>query len=549
MGIPYFYGAIIRKNNNIISDNVPDCCRLFLDYNSIIHQCVNVLKQKNVKPLTNDIIFNCIVDYTEIILQYVRPTELAYIAIDGIAPLAKQIQQRKRRYLSAHMNEEMENFKKNHNIPFVSWDSNQITPGTNFMNNLNEFLRNYFVDGKKRHYRVIVSGSDDIGEGEHKAIEFIKNYPSPPGMNDIIYGLDADLIMLSLISEKDEIYLMRESSDFDSSRNSSNGFKFLNIAILRTCISKYLVSAPMHPQASQASQARSYMNDYVILCFFLGNDFLPNIAALKIKFNAIDILCNAYRKIHSKIGQTLLTSKNHFYKINFSFLTSMIEELYKSEDSLLANITNEYDKIELRKNNNKFTPLDKFVFEMDTYPLKNKMTHLINPINKTWRTDYYHYLFDDHSASCIKSSCLSYIKGMVWNVNYYFNKKYSMLWYYPYNYAPTLFDIHKYLTTMTSQNFDSLCSLLDREDNVVMSTDHQLLMVLPPQSIEILKPELRPIMKDIRMGTVHYYPKIFKKSTYLKNHGWEVVPLLPTIHFSHISEVLKTLIRDVVVRP
>ena len=44
-----------------------------------------------------------------------------------------------------------------------------------------------------------ISCSDKIGEGEHKIFEFIRNNEDYHSMtNTTIYGLDADLIMLSL---------------------------------------------------------------------------------------------------------------------------------------------------------------------------------------------------------------------------------------------------------------------------------------------------------------------------------------------------------------
>ena len=60
---------------------------------------------------------------------------------------------------------------------------------------------------------VNYNGSENNGEGEHKIFNYIK-------INDnnkkiIIHGLDADLIILSLMSHKDNIYLMREKEEND----------------------------------------------------------------------------------------------------------------------------------------------------------------------------------------------------------------------------------------------------------------------------------------------------------------------------------------------
>ena len=60
------------------------------------------------------------------IINITNPTDLIYIAIDGVCPRSKVEQQKYRRFRSVNENK--------------VWDTNAISPGTNFMNNLNIFL-------------------------------------------------------------------------------------------------------------------------------------------------------------------------------------------------------------------------------------------------------------------------------------------------------------------------------------------------------------------------------------------------------------------------
>ena len=75
------------------------------------------------------------------IIESINPSKLCFIAFDGVAPLAKLKQQRNRRYKSF--------FEKNisnkiHNTNKIKWNTCAITPGTPFMNNLNNTLRSLF---------------------------------------------------------------------------------------------------------------------------------------------------------------------------------------------------------------------------------------------------------------------------------------------------------------------------------------------------------------------------------------------------------------------
>lgn len=85
--------------------------------------------------------------------------------------------------------------------------NNSISPGTDFMTQLNEYLK-FFIkkkfqeDDLFRDLEIIFSGSDVAGEGEHKIISYIKQLVHQPNYNinttHSIFSNDADLIMLSL---------------------------------------------------------------------------------------------------------------------------------------------------------------------------------------------------------------------------------------------------------------------------------------------------------------------------------------------------------------
>lgn len=95
--------------------------------------------------------------------------------------------------------------------------------GTSFMGRLSEQLR-YFVnkkiseDADWRGIQVVLSGHEVPGEGEHKIMEYIRLAKAQtdynPNVRHCLYGLDADLIMLGLLSHDPHFCLLREEVKF-----------------------------------------------------------------------------------------------------------------------------------------------------------------------------------------------------------------------------------------------------------------------------------------------------------------------------------------------
>ena len=83
--------------------------------------------------------------FTDKICKIVRPTTCVYLAVDGVAPRAKMNQQRSRRFRSAMEREELmkELVAAGDDVPSSAeaFDSNCITPGTEFMYKLGVAFR------------------------------------------------------------------------------------------------------------------------------------------------------------------------------------------------------------------------------------------------------------------------------------------------------------------------------------------------------------------------------------------------------------------------
>jgi 5'-3' exonuclease len=107
-----------------------------------------------------------------------------------------------------------------------------LSTGTPFMTRLSDQMR-YFInkkiseDSNWRDVEVVFSGHEVPGEGEHKIMEYIRLSRAQPDYNPNIrhclYGLDADLIMLGLLSHDPHFCLLREEVKFGpSSKKKGN---------------------------------------------------------------------------------------------------------------------------------------------------------------------------------------------------------------------------------------------------------------------------------------------------------------------------------------
>ncbi len=431
MGVPSLFSYLNRKYGQVTFLHKTSKIKskfnsiLYFDFNCLIHPIVNDIIDNtlNSPEISNStefsflfpLIFSKIRDYTDYIISLVEDPVLIYIVFDGVAPRAKMNQQRSRRFLS---------IKNNKPERQTLFDTNCISPGTDFMNQLSLFLHSYYDDHNHSSRKIVISDTLDPGEAEHKIMRLIRNNTNNQ-ITHIIYGLDADLIMLSLCSTKN-IKLLRENTI--GKLPITTEFLVYHIAGVKKCIITEITSLINVNLINQINK-NVVIKDIVYLTFFIGNDFMPALNGLEINKNGIDYIISIYTELFNKYQGNFRITAN--VKINYNFLIEFLEEL------------------------NTILSIDLGISSEIVY------------------TNYY---------QCTNEKmCFSYIKTSLWTFQYYQNWCPSFSWFYSYHYPPSLTDLIHYLkNNNVSPKFDNACPV---------SPEIQLLCILPKESKHLLKEE------------------------------------------------------------
>lgn len=510
MGIPSYFSYIVKNHPKIIKKyykNVLNVDNLYLDCNSIIYDAYSRITFDTLTESVSLTIINAVIKKIEEYLEIVAPKKTVIIAFDGVAPVAKLEQQRSRRYKSWYQNNVSRSiFGK---VTPDVWNTAAITPGTIFMGELNRMVSGHFKVSERHSETesIIVTGSDQAGEGEHKLFDYIRLNPEKHlKETTVIYGLDADLIMLSInhLPICNNIYLFRETPHFIQSINSElepDANYFLDIPELTQTIIQYM-NYSLKPDSNvendihvKTDLAKVY--DYIFLCFFLGNDFMPHFPALNIRTGGIDKMLNAYR-VTIKPNEYLTDGKT----INWNNVRKVVSHLAKLEETYIANEHKSRDNKEKHskqiynglkeKEQNKTEDSEKEKEEkfrqFEATPLNEReLERYINPYKPYWQNRYYRSLFDIKSDSTglqTKDICLNYLEGLEWTLKYYTSGCPNWRWMYKYNYPPLLQDLIKYIPVFSNE-------FMPAKPVNPVSELVQLCYVLPKHSLTLLPPRLK----------------------------------------------------------
>jgi 5'-3' exonuclease len=521
MGIPSYYKKLIDTIPNLISKRHPngDIDWLFMDFNCLIYHC---LHREDTPIYSGDIIWEsqlleCVVKYCLKVVHEVNPKKGVFIAIDGVVPMAKMRQQRLRRFKSVWLSQEGENKMK--------WDTNAITPGTDFMKKLKLQLQTMIQKYKK--YDWILSSSDEFGEGEHKIIGQWRS--GKYSGNFAIYGLDADLIILSLLGREmsaldNSVYLFREEMNAGKMVYDEEGeevFEWFSINSLRN----YLIQG-----FDSFENQRLFILNYCFIMSILGNDFLPSSLGLKIRDDGHSELFEIIKKLSF---QEISFIHPQTFSISHDSLLEFFKVLSKDEDTRIKKYISKKKMMAKNIVGNLELPIGDNNWPLSRIEEEILLSHE-KELHVNWREKYM-TLFSGftYTSNEINKICKEYLYGIQWIWAYYTgNQKVCYNWCYPFSLPPLWDWIYNYLLNYGLPNYpDNI--LVEASD---IKTVEQLALVLPLESWYLIPscPE-----KSLPKYAPQYYPSHFGFESIGKRYFWECECLIPVPSILEIKNIIK----------
>jgi 5'-3' exoribonuclease 1 len=515
-----------------------------IDANCLIHPICLKISKENIPIIDNNILENKMIEavttYIDQLIVYVNPNKFVYLAIDGVAPVAKIKQQRYRRFKSVADETLWNNIKKKYNKPITKlWNNNAITPGTKFMQKLHLHLLNWCNNHNKN---IIYSSYLIPSEGEHKLLQYIRKNNNFENTY-VIYGLDADLIFLSLTTNHNKIYLLRESNQINN--KNSEILNFVNIKIMKELIFNTI---NMYYQTKYGNirnielTPKNIIYDFIFICYFLGNDFLPHIPSLNIYQNGLECLILNYIDALYEGNREILNSKSVNYlinppnKFNISILKKLMEKISLQEEKLLKYNNTQLEKHKMQQNihfvNNKLTNDNEY--EKEVFKIENLKFKINNPVRlgcnsyQEMRLRYYKYYWnieENEIEEFSKNLVKHYLYGLKWITVYYFDQCPSWNWYFPFDNPPFITDIYKYMD-------ETKLNKIKFELGKPIRPFLQLLLVLPIQSQYLLPDIFAKYIYQINSA----YPKFFSQDFLNKFKYWMAQPILPPLNLSLVKQ-------------
>lgn len=434
--------------------------------------------------------------------------------------------------------------------------------------------------------------------GEHKVMDFIRNTRNKvlsgdklerpfwaPNYTHVLYGLDADLIMLGLVTHEPQFMLLREKMSVvmagrgrskykkkkDMLEYNKNDFELLELKSLRQMLSIQFRQFADPGRLKVDFDLERIVDDFVFMCMLVGNDFLPHCPHLEIDGGGISLMMSTYVDLLQEWGG-YLTKKERIHPERFEqfmyHLSVYEEEHFKRRGyeenepgwKLTADGEKEEDDFYGTYYSGAPTPPEAARANAkdgecppeetrQMAPTANRAFRRKHPgrMCRSYRDFYYEEKLgwkpQDRARTLFRrrEHVREYLEGLHWNLNYYHNGCRSWNWFFPYFYAPLATDIVNLPEFYNNTDDEGYCTF-EFDLGEPFPSLAQLLSVLPPQSSELLPHPLAELMVHPSSPITSYYPPDFTQDPNGKRQTWEAVVQIPFIDADVLLDTVQRII-------
>jgi 5'-3' exoribonuclease 2 len=341
----------------------------------------------------------------------------------------------------------------------------------------------------------------------------------------VVYGLDADLIMLSINHLRfcPELYLYRETPHFIRSLNKRldpGKLYTLDIGELFARLSQEM-NEGKKPR-NNTEQNRAF--DYIFMTSLLGNDYIPHNPAFNIRTKGMNYIMETYKSVIVAKGRNLTDGD----KIDWKSFRMFIQELASNEEDYLKEEYKSRDALEKRPFVVREDGDHEVIQRMNSIPVYNRVKEqYINPNEPMWEERYYRTLFDKERSE-VNEICGSYLEALEWTHRYYTSGCVDWRWSYPYHYAPLFADLVKYIPV-----FD--VRIIDEKPENPVSPLTQLSYVLPKTAHHMLPPKLKMMLYE-KVG--NNYSENWEFEWSYCRYFWECHAKMPSFDIDELEKLV-----------
>ena len=403
----------------------------------------------------------------------------------------------------------------------------------------------------------------------------------------VLYGLDADLIMLGLVTHEPKFMLLREKMSVvmagrgrskyrkkkDMLEYNENDFEILELSGLRQMLFlQFRRFADDESSLEKQFDLERIIDDFVFMCMLVGNDFLPHCPHLEIDTGALSLMMSNYIELLPE-WKGYLTKKEKIHSERFEEfvynLAAYEEEHFKrrgyeeNEPGWKLSTENEDEEGDFygtfysgdptppcavganRKNGDEEPPEE----NRPMAPTGNRAFRRKHPdtLCRSYRDFYYETKLgwkpQDRNRTLYRrrAHVRDYLEGLHWVLNYYHNGCRSWDYYFPHLYSPLATDMVNLAEFYTNADEEGYCSF-EFELGAPFPSLAQLLSVLPPQSAELLPKPLAELMLHPSSPLLEYYPPDFVSDPNGKRQSWEAIVQIPFIDSDVLLDTVDKII-------